>query len=157
MEVQVGPSTSYKAFKSCHNAQHTHRRRQRWLSRQLRSTQEALQGRCSRQLGICCLAQAEQQGSKHKVVILGGTGRVGSSTAVALLKKDPNLEIVVGSREKSSFDRAVKKRPKLADARFEKVRRLTWSHACFLTHMSQDSFQDPSSFLCSCMITYMTG
>ena len=64
-----------------------------------------------------------------KIVILGGTGRVGSSTAVALLKKDPTLEVVVGSRERSSFDRAVKKRPKLADARYEKVTILSFMHS----------------------------
>lgn len=117
MEAQESASISYKAFKTCHSL----KRRQNWLGRHLRSRQQAWQGRCSRSRDPSCSAQNQQQGTKEKVVILGGTGRVGSSTAVALLKKDSSLDVVVGSRERSSYDRAVKKRPKLADARFEKV------------------------------------
>ena len=121
MKVFLEFSISHKAFASCHERHHLQTRRHVWSNRPLRSRQESWQGRCSRQRKILCSAEAGQQGSKKKVVILGGTGRVGSSTAVALLKKDPSLEIVVGSRERSSFDKAVKKRPKLASARFEKV------------------------------------
>ena len=117
MEVQVDSKTFYKAFKSCHS----HKKRHTRLGRHSSSRQQAWRGRCNRQGEILCSAQAEQQDRKQRIVILGGTGRVGSSTAVALLKKDPTLEVIVGSRERSSFDKAVKKRPELANAQFKKV------------------------------------
>ena len=56
-----------------------------------------------------------------RVVILGGTGRVGSSTAVALIKKCPGLEVVVASRSRDSFQKAQKKRPLLSKAKYEQV------------------------------------
>ena len=69
-----------------------------------------------------CAASGESEWPQEgRVVILGGTGRVGSSTAVALLKKCPNMEIVVASRSQKSFDKAVKKRPMLSKAKFEQV------------------------------------
>jgi len=66
-------------------------------------------------------APAGASGDSKRVVILGGTGRVGSSTAVALLRIDPHLEIIVGSRSQDSYTAAVKKRPDLKGAKFEKV------------------------------------
>lgn len=67
---------------------------------------------------------AAEQGSERTVVVLGGTGRVGSSTAVALLQKDPSLRVVAASRSRESYEKAVRKRPKLADAEFQKVKSL---------------------------------
>ena len=64
----------------------------------------------------------EEGSNGHKrILVLGGTGRVGSSTAVALLRKDPSLQVIVASRSRASYYAAVKKRPKLAAAKFEKV------------------------------------
>ena len=59
--------------------------------------------------------------AQKRILVLGGTGRVGSSTAVALLRKDPSLQVVVASRSQASYDAAVKKRPKLVAAKFEQV------------------------------------
>ena len=75
---------------------------------------------CQRK-SIMCSAEGSAESTKKRIVILGGTGRVGSSTAVALLRKDPDMTIVVSSRQRSSYDEAVKKRPKLAGAQFEQV------------------------------------
>ena len=50
------------------------------------------------------------------MLILGGTGRVGSSTASALLRKCPGAEIILASRSTKSYEAAVKKRPELAKA-----------------------------------------
>lgn len=52
------------------------------------------------------------------VVILGGTGRVGSSTAQALLEWAPNLKVVLSSRSKDSWSAAVSKRPALQGTEF---------------------------------------
>ncbi|CAK0739628.1 hypothetical protein CVIRNUC_001182 [Coccomyxa viridis] len=54
----------------------------------------------------------------RKVLILGGTGRVGASTASALLRKCPDAEIILASRSTKSYEAAVKKRPELANAKF---------------------------------------
>lgn len=74
--------------------------------------------------GRCCVrCLARNETDSRTVVVLGGTGRVGSSTAVALLQKDPSLHVVVASRSRESFGAAVKKRPQLAKAEFREVRR----------------------------------
>lgn len=88
---------------------------------QLRPRLKTNQSRHRGRQRLQCTASAAEQTSKKKVVVLGGTGRVGSSTAVALLKKDPTLDVVVGSRSPDSFSKAVKKRPRLEGARFEQV------------------------------------
>ncbi len=49
---------------------------------------------------------------------LGGTGRVGSSTAAVLLRSEPGLDVALASRSEASFRSLVKKRPELAAARF---------------------------------------
>lgn len=57
----------------------------------------------------------EIQGSP-KVLILGGTGRVGSSTAAALLRAVPAAQLTLGSRTQESYAAAVERRPELAAA-----------------------------------------
>ena len=56
-------------------------------------------------------------GEHRKVLILGGTGRVGASTASALLRKCPDAEIILASRSTKSYEAAVRKRPELANAK----------------------------------------
>ncbi|EIE27591.1 saccharopine dehydrogenase-like protein [Coccomyxa subellipsoidea C-169] len=58
---------------------------------------------------------------RKRVIILGGTGRVGSSTASALLRSDPRLDIALASRSRRTYEAAVKKRPELANTRFVSV------------------------------------
>jgi hypothetical protein len=53
-----------------------------------------------------------------KVVILGGTGRVGASTAEALLKWLPDLDLVLSSRSKENWSTAISKRPLLERTQF---------------------------------------
>ncbi len=55
---------------------------------------------------------------KH-CVIIGGTGRVGSSAASVLLKTFPDLKVTVASRNKASYDAAVGRRPELKNAVFQ--------------------------------------
>jgi saccharopine dehydrogenase-like NADP-dependent oxidoreductase len=50
---------------------------------------------------------------KH-VLILGGTGRVGSSTAAALLRSEPDLRITLAGRNRKTYEAAMKRRPELA-------------------------------------------
>ncbi len=49
---------------------------------------------------------------------MGGTGRVGSLTAAALLQSEPGLEIVLSGRNEASYRELVNKRPELAATRF---------------------------------------
>ena len=51
-----------------------------------------------------------------KVVLIGGTGRVGSSTASSLLSKVPNARLVLGSRTRESYKDAIDKKPELTVA-----------------------------------------
>ena len=65
-----------------------------------------------------CKSIPEYHAGEHrKVLILGGTGRVGASTASALLRKCPDAEIILASRSTKSYEAAVKKRPELANAK----------------------------------------
>lgn len=50
------------------------------------------------------------------VVVLGGTGRVGSSTAAALLKAVPSAVLSLASRNQESYDAAIARRPELRPA-----------------------------------------
>jgi len=59
--------------------------------------------------------------SGKKVAIIGGTGRVGSSSAVALMKMFPGIQVTVSSRNSSSYDSAKDYRPDLKDASFKAV------------------------------------
>lgn len=86
-------------------------------------------------LRIVCSADAK------RVVILGGTGRVGSATAASLLENFPHYEVVLGGRKQESYDNICKLRPSLQKARFvqcdinsrESVKvslaRVVWMHA----------------------------
>lgn len=55
------------------------------------------------------------------IVIIGGTGRVGASTAAALAKALPNCSITLASRTKSSFDDAISSRPELGTVSYVPV------------------------------------
>lgn len=50
------------------------------------------------------------------MVLIGGTGRVGSSTASNLLRTIPEAEIYLGSRTRETFDAALQRRPDLSKA-----------------------------------------
>ena len=52
-------------------------------------------------------------GKGKKLLIIGGTGRVGSSTAASLVQTHPNLTIILGTRGQEGYDAAVKNRPSL--------------------------------------------
>ncbi|GLI71627.1 hypothetical protein VaNZ11_016899 [Volvox africanus] len=56
-----------------------------------------------------------------RVVVIGGTGRVGSSTASALIKEFPNLKITLASRSDASYQAAISRRPELSKASFQHV------------------------------------
>ena len=47
------------------------------------------------------------------VLVLGGTGRVGASTAAALLSAVPAAKVTLASRNQESYDAAVERRPEL--------------------------------------------
>ncbi|KAK9827368.1 hypothetical protein WJX81_002139 [Elliptochloris bilobata] len=61
---------------------------------------------------------AEAPNAGKRVLILGGTGRVGSSTAAALLRTERGLEVVLSGRSEASYAKLVDMRPELAGARF---------------------------------------
>lgn len=52
-------------------------------------------------------------GKGKTLLIIGGTGRVGSSTAASLVHTHPNLKIILGTRGKEGYDAAVENRPSL--------------------------------------------
>lgn len=56
--------------------------------------------------------------AQKRVVILGGTGRVGSATAASLLTNFEQYEIIVGGRKQESYDKICELRPALKKARF---------------------------------------
>lgn len=47
------------------------------------------------------------------ILVLGGTGRVGSSTAASLINHIPNASISLASRNKESYEEAIARRPEL--------------------------------------------
>lgn len=55
---------------------------------------------------------------RKKVVVLGGTGRVGSATAASLLENFQHYDITVASRSRESFNNILKLRPRLEGAHF---------------------------------------
>ena len=65
----------------------------------------------SRPLIVRCLAS-------KKIAVLGGTGRVGSSTVSSLLQ-NPDYEVIVASRSKDSYDRITQFRPELKKTQFQ--------------------------------------
>jgi nucleoside-diphosphate-sugar epimerase len=69
----------------------------------------------SRRRVVVCTAA-----DKRKVVVLGGTGRVGSATAVSLMEGFPGAyDVVVAGRSRENYEKAVKLRPGLAEARYQ--------------------------------------
>ena len=77
---------------------------------------EAARGRCRAAFVATCSAAGASAGKR--VLILGGTGRVGSLTAAALLQSEPGLELVLSGRNEASYRELVNKRPELAATRF---------------------------------------
>lgn len=80
---------------------------------------------------------------KHCVVI-GGTGRVGGSTASALLSNFPGLKVTLASRSPASYESAVGRRPELKQAQFKSVDindqasvKASSASACMQCHESQ--------------------
>ena len=62
-------------------------------------------------------------GKGKKLLIIGGTGRVGSSTAASLVQTHPNLTIILGTRGQEGYDAAVKNRPSLEGLEYRIVDR----------------------------------
>ncbi len=62
--------------------------------------------------------RADANGPMKRVVVLGGTGRVGSSSAASLLAHFPQHEVTLASRSVESYNTAVERRPSLSAARF---------------------------------------
>lgn len=62
-------------------------------------------------------------GEGKTLLIIGGTGRVGASTAAALTATHPSLKIVLGSQNRASYDDAVQNRPELKGLDFKVVNR----------------------------------
>jgi hypothetical protein len=54
--------------------------------------------------------------NKPKVVLIGGTGRVGSSTASNIKRLVPGVDLSLGSRTRETFDAAMVRRPDLMGA-----------------------------------------
>lgn len=77
----------------------------------------ALSGRLQAQVA----AQASSDLGGKKVLIIGGTGRVGSSTASALINAFPGISVSLASRNSGSYDRAVQLRPELNQTKFIKL------------------------------------
>jgi len=56
---------------------------------------------------------------KKKVVVLGGTGRVGSATAASLLENFADVyDVSVAGRSRENFEKIMKLRPKLKGAQY---------------------------------------
>ena len=79
---------------------------------------------CAREPASLCRASAAVRASADvphagkRVLILGGTGRVGSLTAAELLRSEPGLDVVLAGRREASYRKVVEARPELAAARF---------------------------------------
>jgi NAD(P)-dependent dehydrogenase (short-subunit alcohol dehydrogenase family) len=56
--------------------------------------------------------------SGKQVLVIGGTGRVGSFTASVLLNSFPGVKVTVASRHEETYNQAVQRRPELRQARF---------------------------------------
>jgi saccharopine dehydrogenase-like NADP-dependent oxidoreductase len=57
----------------------------------------------------------------RKILILGGTGRVGSSVAASLLQLTPGHKVTLAGRSQANFDKAVARRPDLSSSVFTAV------------------------------------
>ncbi|CAG9466044.1 unnamed protein product [Pedinophyceae sp. YPF-701] len=67
---------------------------------------------------LVCRAGPGPDRTAQPVLIIGGTGRVGSSTADALLSTGAFPSVAIASRHEKSADAARARRPKLADCKF---------------------------------------
>ena len=56
-----------------------------------------------------------------RVVLIGGTGRVGSSTASNLKRLVPDAELILGSRTAETFDAAMERRPELEGSKHARL------------------------------------
>ncbi len=70
---------------------------------------------------VRCVRVAAESLAGKRVVIIGGTGRVGSSTADALLTSFPDIQVTVAGRSRESYEAAVGRRPTLAAAAWQAV------------------------------------
>lgn len=71
-----------------------------------------------RQRSRSVICRCETVDGRKKVVVLGGTGRVGSATAASLIENFKQYDITVASRSQQSFDNILEIRPGLKGARF---------------------------------------
>jgi FlaA1/EpsC-like NDP-sugar epimerase len=62
--------------------------------------------------------RCEAANGQKKVVVLGGTGRVGSATAASLIENFKQYDITVASRSQKSFENIMEIRPGLKGAKF---------------------------------------
>lgn len=103
-------------------AQHAHRRAH--IGALGQSHASRLRRRAAREPASLCRASAAVRasaGAPHagkRVLILGGTGRVGSLTAAELLRAEPGVDVVLAGRREASYRKVVDARPELAAARF---------------------------------------
>ena len=113
---------SFEQFFSATKPQQAHRRAHIGAFRQ--SHASGLRRRATREPASLCRASAAVRASADaphagkRVLILGGTGRVGSLTAAELLRSEPGLDIVLAGRREASYRKVVEARPELAAARF---------------------------------------
>lgn len=70
--------------------------------------------------GVGATRAAADAGPRKRVVILGGTGRVGASTAQRLLELR-DVDVVLAGRNRAKFDVAMEECPKLAEAKAQFV------------------------------------
>lgn len=107
---------SYQRGSSCKraSAEAMHTTTQNTLSQ--RPLGQAAAGCRQRIRAVKC--RCETATGQKKVVVLGGTGRVGSATAASLLENFKQYDITVASRSQSSFDKIMEIRPGLKGARF---------------------------------------
>jgi len=73
--------------------------------------------RPARHRAVVCRCETNGTSLK-KVVVLGGTGRVGSATAASLLENFKQYDITVASRSQQSFEKIQELRPLLKNAKF---------------------------------------
>lgn len=72
----------------------------------------------ARQRSRALQCRCEAVDGKKKVVVLGGTGRVGSATAASLIENFKQYDITVASRSQKSFENIMTIRPGLKGAHF---------------------------------------
>jgi len=53
-----------------------------------------------------------------KILVLGGTGRVGSSTALSLLQRTPGHRVTLSGRQRGNYEATLERRPALRDTAF---------------------------------------